>query len=346
MIGAMPRPRPPHLHREITQHGKTVWYVRLGKGPRTRLWASFGTPEFDTEYRAAIEGKPRPVKGAPVAGTLAWLVDRYRETNAWGTLAASTRRNRENLLRKVVETAGNQPISAITPKIIAAGCDRRTPHQALHFVTALRGMFKWALRAGLAKADPTASVELPARKIKGFRTWSEDDVAAYEARWPIGTRQRVWLDVLLYTGLRRGDAVRLGRQHVRERRGADRDRENRNTGHAADPAGVASHAGRRTNRRPGLHLRRARPAADQGKFWARVPARVSRGERIGVRAWCPQDRSDAGGRRRRPEAQLEAIFGWSGGKMASLYTQSANGGGCSIEAMPKLDNKRTSYSRI
>jgi len=25
----------------------------------------------------------------------------------------------------------------------------------------------------------------------------------------------VWLDVLLYSGLRRGDAVRYGRQHVR-----------------------------------------------------------------------------------------------------------------------------------
>ena len=46
--------------------------------------------------------------------------------------------------------------------------------------------------------------------------WTEDDVAAYEKRWPVGTRQRVWLDVLLYTGLRRGDAVRLGRQHIRD----------------------------------------------------------------------------------------------------------------------------------
>ena len=46
--------------------------------------------------------------------------------------------------------------------------------------------------------------------------WTEEHVAAYEARWPIGTRQRVWLDVLAYTGLRRGDAVRLGRQHVRD----------------------------------------------------------------------------------------------------------------------------------
>jgi integrase len=40
-------------------------------------------------------------------------------------------------------------------------------------------------------------------------------VVAYERRWPIGTRQRVWLDILLYTGLRRGDAARLGKQHVR-----------------------------------------------------------------------------------------------------------------------------------
>ena len=31
----------------------------------------------------------------------------------------------------------------------------------------------------------------------------------------MGTKERVWIDVLLFTGLRRGDAVRLGRQHVR-----------------------------------------------------------------------------------------------------------------------------------
>ena len=45
--------------------------------------------------------------------------------------------------------------------------------------------------------------------------WTEDHVVAYQQRWPLGTRQRVWLDVLLYTGLRRGDAVRAGRQHAR-----------------------------------------------------------------------------------------------------------------------------------
>ena len=69
----------------------------------------------------------------------------------------------------------------------------------------------------MVKVDLTADVKNPQRpKGDGFRPWTEDDVAAYEKCWPIGTRQRVWLDVLLYTGLRRGDAVRLGRQHIRD----------------------------------------------------------------------------------------------------------------------------------
>jgi integrase len=42
-----------------------------------------------------------------------------------------------------------------------------------------------------------------------------EDVAKYEARWSEGTRQRVWLHVLLYTGVRRGDAVALGKQHLK-----------------------------------------------------------------------------------------------------------------------------------
>lgn len=46
MIDGMPRPRPPHLHREITRHGVTVWYVRIGKGKRTRMAGAYGSPEF------------------------------------------------------------------------------------------------------------------------------------------------------------------------------------------------------------------------------------------------------------------------------------------------------------
>jgi hypothetical protein len=78
----MPRPRPPYLHRQITRHGKAVWYVRLGKGPRIRLRSEYGTADFTAEYEAALIGKPRKPRDA-AAGTLAWLIARYRETAEW-----------------------------------------------------------------------------------------------------------------------------------------------------------------------------------------------------------------------------------------------------------------------
>jgi hypothetical protein len=67
----------------------------------------------------------------------------------------------------------------------------------------MRGLFRWAKKAGLVKVDPTAGIGNPKTKAgSGFIAWTEEHVAAYQARWPIGTRQRVWLD-----------AVRLGHQH-------------------------------------------------------------------------------------------------------------------------------------
>ena len=212
-------PCPATLNREVTRHEKAVWYVRVGKGPRIRLTAEFGTAEFEIEYQAAISGKTQPRKSGPLAGSLAWLIDRYRETSAWTSLSMATRRQRENILKQIIGSAGSQRYTAITAATIAAGRDRRsqTPFQARHFLFTMVGLFEWATDAKFLKKNPAAAVKYPLLKSgDGFPVWTEDDVAAYETRWPIGTRQRVWIAVLLYTGLRRGDAVRLGRQHVRD----------------------------------------------------------------------------------------------------------------------------------
>ena len=135
MMVEMPRPRPPHLQRQVTQHGKVVWYVRIGRGPRVRIRGKFGTPEFDEAYQAALSGGPRATKGAPDVGTLAWLIARYRETIAWATLSAATRRQRENIFLHVIGTAGNEPISKIAAAIIVAGRERRvkTPRTGAQF---------------------------------------------------------------------------------------------------------------------------------------------------------------------------------------------------------------------
>jgi len=160
----MPRPRPPYLHREKTRHGKLVWVVRR-KGKRRQIRAEYGTPEFEAEYRALLDGMPKREKAAHSTDSLAWLIARYRETTAWQGLSAATRRQRENIFRQVIASAGDQPFARITSATIAAGRDRRatTPAQARHFLDAMRGLFRWATKAQLVKADPTTGVDDPRR---------------------------------------------------------------------------------------------------------------------------------------------------------------------------------------
>jgi integrase len=49
---------------------------------------------------------------------------------------------------------------------------------------------------------------------RGHPTFSDEDLARFEAAYAEGTRERLAYSVLLYTGLRIGDAARLGRQHI------------------------------------------------------------------------------------------------------------------------------------
>lgn len=344
-MATMPRPRLPYLSRETTRHGRPVWYVRLN-GKRTRLRAAYGTPEFDVEYNCALAGTPRTAKEKAHAGTLAWLIERYRETSAWSELSLATRRQRENIFVHVIKTGGNQPFTAVSRGGLTAARDKRakTPHQARNFLDAMRGLFRWALEAQHVRIDPTVGVKNPLRKGgDGFIPWTEEYVDAYERRWPIGTRQRVWLDVLLYTGLRRGDAVRLGRQHVKDGvatlRTEKTDTEvtlpilpvlaaTLTAGPCGDLAFISGSTGKPfTKESFGNEFKVACKAAG-------VP-----GSAHGVRKIAATRAANAGA----TVAQLEAIFGWSGGRMAALYTKAADRRRLAIEAMAKLGNdERTS----
>ena len=220
----MPRKLPPRLERFRTRHGKVIWYVRAKHhGKRIRLVADYDTPAFWDQYRAALAGLAAPVIPGPLAansGTLKWLVDLYRGSSAWQSKSLATRRAQENVLKRVLTTAGDNDITDLDKQAIIDGRERRKdkPHAANYYLKVMRGLFGWAVDNGIIEANPCDGVKAikTDSRAPGFHTWTEDEVRRYEARWPLGTRERVALDVLLYTGLRRGDAVRLGRPHVRD----------------------------------------------------------------------------------------------------------------------------------
>lgn len=334
----MPRRPLPHLHVERTRHGKLVWYVRVGKGPRVRLRATWGTPEFDAEYHAAIGGKPLTGRRRAIAGTFEWAVSLYRESSVWVELSLATRRQRENILRRLLATAGTQPLSAITRAKIVEGRDRRreTPAAARHFVETLRGFFAWAVEASLVAHDPTQGIRLSRRSGDGFPVWTEEEIAAFEKRWQVGTRERVAFDVLLYTGLRRGDAAALGRQHVRD--GVARIKTQKTGEHVAIPIAPeleATLAAGPTGDLAFIATVAGAPMKKEafGNFFrdACRAAGISKSAH-GLRKAAATRAANAGF----SEAQLEARFGWRGGRMASLYTKTMDRERLSISAQVKV----------
>lgn len=137
-------PRPPYLQREVHRHRNVKWYVRIRPKPRIRIHGEYGSPEFMTAYRNAINGVENPVASSK-SGSLKWLIEQYRKSSNW--LDLSTRRQRDSLFSHIVDKASDKPFRAVNRKIIIASRDERaaTPAQARNFLKAMNGLFKWAL---------------------------------------------------------------------------------------------------------------------------------------------------------------------------------------------------------
>jgi len=346
----MARPRPPHLHRETTRHGRTVWYVRVDKGKRIRLRGEYGSPEFQAAYDAAIAGIPAPSAEKFNAKTLGWLVDLYRESSAWAKLSSATRRQRECILRPVIEKAGSTPVSRIDRGAIERGIDRRQehPNAQRHFLQTMRGLLQWAVKAAHAEYDPTLGIKATRPATDGHHVWTDDECAAFEARWARGTRERLAFDLLLYTGLRRGDAVRLGRPHVKNDIATIRTEK---TGQVvsipilpplqasldAGPIGELTYiAGER-----GLPMKK-----ESFGNWFRQACKKAGvpGSAHGLRKAGATRAANNGA----TEAQLEAIFGWSrGSSEAAVYTRQADRARLAKQAAVTLLTERDAniYSR-
>jgi len=84
------------------------------------------------------------------------------------------------------------------------------PEAANAYVKTLRAVFKSAKDDSLCDRDPAKEVEYIHSRSDGWHTWSVGEVRQFEDRHPITSKARLALAILLYTGTRRSDAVRLG----------------------------------------------------------------------------------------------------------------------------------------
>jgi integrase len=142
----------------------------------------------------------------------------YFNSVGFRSLKPITQSTYRNIINRLCAEHGDKSAATLqrvhVVKLMAARAER--PDSANGLRKVLRAMMQHAVETGLREDDPTRDVKAIPVKSDGYHSWTDDEIAQFEKRHPIGSRARLALALLLYSGQRRGDVVRMGRQHIRD----------------------------------------------------------------------------------------------------------------------------------
>jgi integrase len=220
--------RPPKFVKGYTdRNGTPRFYFRRKGFPNVPLPGLPWSPAFMAAHEKAMAGQPLVIGAARVvSGSLRALAVSYYQAFAFNAMQPRTQRVYRNTIDRLCEQTdkvgkkiGDHPAALIEREHIVrlmATMAADKPEAANMLRRVLRAMFAHAVEDGWRKEDPSRDVKAIRSKTDGFHSWSEAEIEQFEKHHKPGSRARLAFALLLYTGQRRGDTVRMGRQHVRD----------------------------------------------------------------------------------------------------------------------------------
>jgi integrase len=217
------------MKRSALPKGVTVFFDRHGKrrvrgrlkGLVTYYFKSeLGTESWELEYQRWKAGQaPQGEIGAQRTrpGSVSALVVKFYRSAEWANLSDATKATYKGIIERFRVEHGNKPVAQLEKRHVRdiVAKKAKTPAAANNMLRMVRLLMRFAIEEEWRRDDPTLGVKTIRIKSDGFHTWTEDEIAAFERRWPIGTRERLAFHLLLDTAQRRGDVIHMGRQHVR-----------------------------------------------------------------------------------------------------------------------------------
>ena len=208
-----------YVKQFVDRHGRPRFYLRRPGCKLVPLPGLPGSTEFMEAYAQTIDSAPRVEIGASRtrAGSVAAAVVGYFGTAAFHNLAPRSQQEYRRILEGLRREHGERAIGTLERRHVVMMLDAKakTPIAARSFLRCLRLLIQYAIGLGLRQDDPTAGVRVRVPRSEGHVTWSDEDVAVFETHYPLDSKPRLALALLLNTAARVSDAVRLGRQHVR-----------------------------------------------------------------------------------------------------------------------------------
>ncbi len=201
-----------YINRFRDRHGKERHYFRPPGGVAVPLPGRPGSPEYlAAYYEAAKHFAPKEpgkkTRGKP--GTFERLAFEYYNTTAFKMQKPDTRRAVRGIIDAFIKEHGHRLVAQMryedAEKIISGKA--ATPAAANNLLKRLRALMKLAIRLKWRTDDPTR--EIAFFPSGTFHTWTEEELAAYERRWPVGTMERTAFALALHTGQRKSDIVKM-----------------------------------------------------------------------------------------------------------------------------------------
>lgn len=224
----MPRKRDPDRYTStyVDRHGKER--CRFRKGGFSCPLPHPSHPDYRKAYEAAVAGA-RPEMTRSASNSIDALIARFYRSLAFKKGGDGWQRTVRQTIEPFREEFGRDLVADFRPKdieaiLIAKMAKRQVGKREVGGLSAaarlrdqLDRLFKLAIKDGDIAANPVSTAsELPTAQSDGFHSWTEEEIAIYQNCYTLGTKARLALEILLWTGLRRGDAIRLGPQHLRD----------------------------------------------------------------------------------------------------------------------------------
>jgi integrase len=205
-----------YIHEYLDRHGRLRRYVRRRGCRRVPLPGLPGSPEFMEAYQAALSEAPRPNYAHHAIGTMGWLAVEFCRSTEFSNLKPSSKGTYRSILDKLRHAHGHRLARDLQlPKARKLIEDIGISHPAMANLTraVFRRLMEYGIALGLRHDNPFDKV--PTYRLGTHHTWTDNEIEAYEKRWLLGTRERLALALLLYTGQRVGDAVRMRRSDIK-----------------------------------------------------------------------------------------------------------------------------------
>ncbi|OWQ98528.1 hypothetical protein CDQ91_06680 [Sphingopyxis witflariensis] len=153
-------------------------------------------------------------------GSFGDLLRRYYSAPEFLNLADGTQRNYRRILEKFGEKHRDWPVSGLKRihiKTIIGKMEDR-PQAANSLLKRLKTLLNFAAEIDMVPHNPLMGMRGLKVSSEGFHTWTDEEISRYEARHPIGSKARLAMALMLFTGQRKSDAVKMGWQHVKDGR--------------------------------------------------------------------------------------------------------------------------------